>query len=348
VGNPGLFQHPYHAAQLDFWEPGEVEWIVIISAEPEVAPMQAQDVCFAGAGAAPAGRSTMGEESHAFKALSSSLWEEILMNQRLQNLSEPSIIEAIEANSREFLLSLGRLGGGEERDEPALQWIIGGSPISYHNCVVRATLAAGTVDEAILSSVHCFLAHHVPGSWHVGPSMSPPHLGEQLMAHGFKQGGGEPGMAVDVLTIPEQVSTPSGFVIERAQDEQDLQVWTHTLGMGFGEGEIEANWVGEMYRRAGLSAQGAWHHYLGRWHGEPVATTSLFLGAGVAGIYFVWTLPGARRQGIGAAITLAALQDARRLGYRLGILGSSSMGYSVYQRLGFREYCTLELYEWLP
>lgn len=101
-----------------------------------------------------------------------------------------------------------------------------------------------------------------------------------------------------------------------------------------------------MYRKAGLSDQGAWHHYLGYWNGEPVATTSLFLGAGVAGIYFVWTLPSARRQGIGAAITLAALQDARRLGYRLGILGASSMGYSVYQRLGFREYCKLEIYEW--
>jgi hypothetical protein len=52
------------------------------------------------------------------------------MNQRLQDLSEQSIIVAIEANAREFLLTLGRLGGGEERDEPAIQWIIGGAPIS--------------------------------------------------------------------------------------------------------------------------------------------------------------------------------------------------------------------------
>ncbi|GCE15617.1 GNAT family N-acetyltransferase [Tengunoibacter tsumagoiensis] len=268
------------------------------------------------------------------------------MNQRLQDLSEPSIMNAIEANVREFLLTLGRLGGGEERDEPAIQWIIGGAPISYHNCVVRATLTAETVDEAILASVQCFQAHKVPGSWHVGPSMRPAHLGERLVAHGFTPGGSELGMAVDLQTIPEQVSIPTGFVIERVHDEQELWVWKQTLGMGFGEGEIEANWVGEMYQKAGLSDQEAWHHYLGRWNSEPVATASLFLGAGVAGIYFVWTLPPARRQGIGAAITLAALQDARRLGYRLGILGSSSMGYAVYQRLGFREYCRIEMYEW--
>jgi hypothetical protein len=52
------------------------------------------------------------------------------MNQRLQDLSEQSIIDVIEANAKEFLLTLGRLGGGEERDEPAIQWIIGGAPIS--------------------------------------------------------------------------------------------------------------------------------------------------------------------------------------------------------------------------
>jgi transposase InsO family protein len=36
VGNPRLFQHPYPPAQLDLWELGEVEWFVIIRAEPPV------------------------------------------------------------------------------------------------------------------------------------------------------------------------------------------------------------------------------------------------------------------------------------------------------------------------
>ncbi len=52
------------------------------------------------------------------------------MKQRLQDLSEQSIIDAIEANVREFLLTPGRLGGGEERDEPTIQRIIGGAPMS--------------------------------------------------------------------------------------------------------------------------------------------------------------------------------------------------------------------------
>jgi putative transposase len=30
VGNPRLYQHSYHSPQLDLWQPGEVEWFVII------------------------------------------------------------------------------------------------------------------------------------------------------------------------------------------------------------------------------------------------------------------------------------------------------------------------------
>ena len=34
VGNPRLYQHRYQSAQLDLWQPGEVEWFVILHASP--------------------------------------------------------------------------------------------------------------------------------------------------------------------------------------------------------------------------------------------------------------------------------------------------------------------------
>src|SRR6476660_6827687 len=58
---------------------------------------------------------------------------------------------AVEENAAEFLLALGRAGGGEERAEPQIQWVIGGSPIDYHNAVVRAELAVEQTDEAIVA-----------------------------------------------------------------------------------------------------------------------------------------------------------------------------------------------------
>ncbi|GLV55721.1 hypothetical protein KDH_25650 [Dictyobacter sp. S3.2.2.5] len=270
------------------------------------------------------------------------------MEQPYDGLAEQAMVEMIEANTNEFLLTLGRRGGGEECNEAGRQWIIGGSPLAYHNCVIRAHLSEENVDEVIEDSIRLLQSYNVPGSWHVGPWMGPDNLGSRLIAHGFTHEGSEPGMALDLGQLNESISVPDDLVIQRVRNERELEIWARTLGMGFGEGEIEANWVGAMYRKIGFDEDGLWHHYLARWHGEPVATASLFLGAGVAGIYFVFTLPQARRQGIGAAITLAALQDASMWGCSVGVLGSSSMGYSVYQRLGFQEYCRIEMYEWTP
>ena len=226
--------------------------------------------------------------------------------------------------------------------------MIGDIPIDYHNCVVHADLSPEEADAVILESLERFRAHGAPGSWHVGPSMRPADIGERLLAHGFSYGGDDIGMAVELSSLPERVPVPDELVIERVRDEETLAAWEDTLGRGFGEGPVEAEWVGEMYRRVGLGDDGPWRHYLGRLGDEPAATSTLFLGAGVAGIYFVSTVEEARRRGIGAALTLAPLREARSMGYRLGVLGSSEMGYPVYRRLGFREHCRIGLYEWRP
>jgi len=252
----------------------------------------------------------------------------------------------IEENGAEFLMALGRAAGAEERDDGRVRWAIGNSPIDYHNCVVHAALTQNEADREIEASLQRMREHEVPGSWHVGPSMRPPDLGRRLIAHGFEYGGDDIGMAVDLSALPHEVPVPDDFVIERVRDEAGLAAWVEALGSGFGEGPVEAEWVGEMYRRLGF--EGPWRHYLGRVDEEPVATATSFFGAGVAGIYFVCTVERARRRGIGARITLAALSEARDLGYSVGVLGSSEMGYPVYRGLGFEEYCRIGLYEWRP
>jgi GNAT superfamily N-acetyltransferase len=256
------------------------------------------------------------------------------------------LVDAIEANTAEFLLTLGSAGGGETRDD-AVRWTIGGSPLDYHNAVVAAQLDEDSADGVIAESIAKLREHGVPGSWHVGPSMRPADLGERLVAAGFAADGSEPGMAVRLTELVEDSRGPDGLVVAPVETEDELRTWTDTLARGFGEGEREAVWVAEMYRRLGLEA-GDWTLYLASLDGEPVGTTSVFLGAGVAGVYFVMTVPEVRGRGIGAAVTIAGLQPALESGYEVGVLTSSPIGRKVYERIGFREECTIDIYTWTP
>ena len=263
-----------------------------------------------------------------------------------RDLSPVALARAIEDNSADVLMEMGRAGGGEQREEPSLWWTIGGSPIDYHNCVVRADLAPTDVQEVVAASMLRMQKRGVPGTWHVGPSMRPTDLAERLLSAGLTLGGSEPGMAADLHALREDLPTPVGLRVERVRDEADLAAWSQTLAQGFGEGEREATWVAATYRVLGYHADdGPWLHYVARLNGKPVGTSTVFLGAGVAGVYFVSTVPETRGCGIGAASTLAGLVEARQLGYRIGILTSSAMGHSVYARLGFRDYCTIDIYE---
>ena len=261
-------------------------------------------------------------------------------------MSDASIPEVIEANGAEFLMEIGRAAGGEVRDDGRVRWAIGNSPIDFFNCVAFADLDAEEADREITASIERMRAQEVPGSWHVGPLMRPRDLGARLLAHGFEYRGDDAGMAVDLQELPKVMAVPSDFAVERIRNEAGLGEWAATFGLGFGIGPAEAGWMEEMFRKLGF--EDPWRHYLGRLGGEPVATSALFFAAGVAGVYCVSTVDHARRRGIGAAVTLAALRGARDLGYGLAVLTSSEMGYSVYRKLGFVEYCRIGLYEWRP
>jgi ribosomal protein S18 acetylase RimI-like enzyme len=150
-------------------------------------------------------------------------------------------------------------------------------------------------------------------------------------------------MAADLSTLPPEVAIPSDLRIAPVDTPARLQQWLTPYTMGFGLMACHKR-CGAIEEALGLHPELPRQHYVGLLKGEPVASSTLFLGMGVAGIYNVATVPGVRRQGIGAAMTLAPMRVARALGYRISILHASQLGLSIYRRLGFTEYCKLSGY----
>ena len=83
--------------------------------------------------------------------------------------------------------------------------------------------------------------------------------------------------------------------------------------------------------------------YLASIDDQPVATAETLLQDGVLGVFGVATVPGARRRGIGAAITAHAVRD-RADEADLAFLQSSETGRGVYTRLGFRVVSTWDVW----
>jgi ribosomal protein S18 acetylase RimI-like enzyme len=84
--------------------------------------------------------------------------------------------------------------------------------------------------------------------------------------------------------------------------------------------------------------------YVATQDGVPVGTSQVLYAAGVPGIYNVGVQEECRGRGLGAALTLRPLLEARAPGYRAGVLQSSESGLPVYRRLGFEQLCRLDFY----
>lgn len=256
--------------------------------------------------------------------------------------------EALDANFGELLAWYSSWPGGEVRRDEDLQLTSSGVRFRAINVVALASLtpesAAGRIDEAIA----WMRVRTDRWRWLVGPTSRPLDLEERLLAAGLIQVGNSPGMALDldawqsgaVAVVPP----PAGVTLERVSDEAGLARWRDVQQRGLGLDDEAAEAWRVAHRRPGFDPASPLLNWLASLDGVPVAAAALFLGAGVAGIYNVCTVPEARGRGIGAAVTGAALREAASRDLRLAVLGSSEMGYPVYRRLGFHDVSRLRSY----
>lgn len=208
--------------------------------------------------------------------------------------------------------------------------------------MLQTQLEPDRLPSAIYRVCEYFQQRRLPFLWFVGPSSHPDNLGRVLKEHGFIHVETEPIMAVDLLRMNTDPLVSSRLTIHRVRTHEQLLQWLRVCFSECSEELIQQCFT--LYSGLHLDHHSPLRLYLGTIDSEPVATSLLFCGVEAASLRNIFTLPHYRGQGVGAAMTLAALHEAQSCGYRIGLLAASPMGSALYRRIGFQAYGTFSVY----
>lgn len=262
----------------------------------------------------------------------------------LRDASSDGLQLAMDRNMAAFWAPYGRGTGAELYFDKKLVWIYTGIATPLFNGVVNANLSPHGV-KIVVDAIRVRIAvRGAPAFWWIGPLSRPGNIGKLLEQHGLKAAGSAPGMAVELASLQDRPNPIAGFEMKKVEGADMRSIWGRIAGAGTGFSQAAVAALERLEPTIDEPRYKAQQRYLGLLEGEPVACAALVLEAGVAGLYAVATLPEARRKGIGRAMTLRPLLEARGLGYRVGVLQSSSAGHDLYEALGFKDACRYTLY----
>jgi hypothetical protein len=266
------------------------------------------------------------------------------MQKIIEDVASKELGPALEANMIAFRSVYGRANGCTLHATSDVIWFYTGIPVPVLNGVLFAQLNPNEVKATVERLQAKIVEQGAPALWWLGPQSKPAQLGSLLEHHGLHPAGEVPGMAIELAGVENQVEMLPGFTIQKVTTKEMQAVWAQITAVGTGFSDSAADAMVQLEAALSDPQYKAQHRYLGLLNGIPIATSALTLDSGVAGIYAVITIPSARGKGIGRAMTVLPLLEARQLGYRVGILQASEMGYSLYQKIGFQDVCRYRLY----
>lgn len=243
----------------------------------------------------------------------------------LEDDSDPAVTEAIERNNIDLFLFAAERGGKTILREECFTGVIG-KPW-WPNYLVEPCFREETMESGIHEIRTGIEQRKLPPLLKFGPSAEPKNLRTHLLSSGFvAMDHNPPGMAMRLDGLGEERPIPVDLRIERVGDDASVREWLSFFTL----------FEFDMFKI--LMGSPEVRLYLGRIDGKAIGTSMMFLSSGVAGLYQVEVLPEQRRQGIGTAMTIAPMEDARQLGYRIAVLQASKMGEPVYRKIGFKSY----------
>jgi ribosomal protein S18 acetylase RimI-like enzyme len=207
------------------------------------------------------------------------------------------------------------------------------------NPVIYANTEEHNVSNAITSVVNFYENRNMPWCWIATPFTKPDALGEILPEYGLEL----------IYTCFSMICELSNFQsedflkdyqIKEATDLTAMTDWMLVLNAGFGAEETDDM----SYRDLNMAIPYGFRHFVAYENDEAVAAGTLSVSEHGARIDNVATKPSHTRRGFGSAITLHAMEEAKRLGYDWCCLDASDEGLLMYKKLGFKECYETKIY----
>ena len=262
------------------------------------------------------------------------------MSQKLSDFSPAALVRANRANLYELFRSFEKSSSMEFSRLDGLQHWSSSFQYAWFNSILCTRDARPGDKELVDDCLAYFKARNtLEMGWCLDEGVDLAGWEALLVPLGMKLVDGPPGMSVDLNRLPETADLPAGVQINVVNDDKSLRDCADALLYGYG---FPPDWKDSLIDFLfGIGLDSPYQRYVAYLDGRPVATAAVFFGQAVAGIYSVATAPEARGKGIGTAVTLEPLLAARRLGYRVGRLPASEMGYPIYRKMGFEQNFTL-------
>jgi hypothetical protein len=255
----------------------------------------------------------------------------------MQGMTPPHLPEAAAANLVAHMSWVQQQTAGMRvLEDEQLVIVDSGLPCDTFNVVCRARLTPDSLKGRVAAAIEYFRGVSRPFSWWVGPGDLPADLGDALQEAGLEAAEAEVAMAADLEAVRDERQPPRGLRIERVRTVEQVREFAEINAANWDPPDADVIRFYEAATPVLLAGDTPLWLYLAYLGDRPVATAELTVAGGVVGLYGISTLKDFRRQGIGGAMTLQPLLNAKEAGHTTAVLQASADGVSVYSRIGFQ------------
>jgi hypothetical protein len=249
--------------------------------------------------------------------------------------SVPDLVALSDLNYTEAMRELTRRAGGIVLDEDGICLFAGTHPLPVLcNGVIRTDPRRDPAD--VLARARAFFTRHERGFSVLVCGRADADLRAAAAGAGLVEMGDSPGMVLE-RRLPDAVAPP-GVSLRRVETTADCVAFAAVMGAAYGTYGMPADVTPRILARTAVLSAPHIVTYLALLDaGTPAAGAMVILTHGVAGIYWVGTIPEARGRGLAELCTRAAGNAGFDLGARIAALQASVMGEPVYRRMGYVE-----------